>query len=276
MFSQLIQNVAAAARAVQEAAYVPPQLQGLREHAAEFSRSLVPALTAVGARIGDVGRDANTQATQLQPLVAAWKAGDAGAHDRIAASLNALLKRVQTASQDDQSAYDTLSRYRDQCLADQRQVAQVVAELQSRMVGLRSQLDNRMQDLESQQRRLSFLRAMPFMLPWIVAEIASLISSSKTLEQQLSELHNQVAHLNGQFAQTAQAQGLTQSFASQLQLLESSMQQVTNGTSILQGQLTQIVGALQSGQQGTSPIVVEAYLQTLKGQADSLLQYLDA
>jgi hypothetical protein len=160
-------------------------------------------------------------------------------------------------------------------LADQRTVAGVVNELNARLAGLRSMADSRRSDLNDQQKRLMILRLIPFPLPWAIAEIASLISSSKTLEQQISDVENQVTQLNGQAAQVNHAQVVVQGFGNQLQLLESSMQTMLNAITLTQGQTQQIVESLRGGQQG-NPVLVEAYLATLKAQADNLTAYLNS
>jgi hypothetical protein len=56
-----------------------------------------------------------------------------------------------------------------------------------------------------------------------------------------------------------------QGFGNQLQLLESSMQNMLNAITITQGQTQQIVQSLRGGQQG-GPVLVEAYLAMLKSQ----------
>ena len=58
-----------------------------------------------------------------------------------------------------------------------------------------------------------------------------------------------------------------QGFGNQLQLLENSLQTMLNAITLTQGQTQQIVETLRGGQQG-SPALVEAYLATLKTQAD--------
>jgi hypothetical protein len=130
--------------------------------------------------------------------------------------------------------------------------------------------------MHKQQDRLRILRMIPFPLPWVVAEIASLISSSKTLEQQVSDCQRDIASLDGQMHAVGQASSAANGFSGQLGVLESSLQNLLNSVSITQGQLTQMIGSLQSGQQGTSPTVVEAYLMTLNGQAQTLAHYLNS
>lgn len=275
MFSALLHNVAAAAQAVQNAPGLPPQVAPLRDHAGAFSTTMLPMLATLSERVSGFAVLASGTAVQLRPRVDAWKAGDNAGHDAILSTLQGLLDEALALLEADRAGFTALSRYRDQVLSDQRMVAGVVNELNAHLAGLRSEADHRRGELASQQQRLAVLRAIPFPLPWAIAEIASLISTSKTLEQQVSEMENELTRLNGQAAQANHAQSVVQGFGNQLQLLEGSMQNLLNAIAITQGQTQQIVASVRGGQQD-SPILVEAYLATLKSQADSLTTYLNA
>lgn len=274
MFSALLNNVAAAAQAVLNTPGLPPQVQPLREHAGAFATTMLPMLRTLSGQVTGFAQLASNTAGDLRPRLDAWKAGDSGAHDAILAALQDLLARAEALLQTDQADFTALSRYRDQVLADQRTVTDVVNGLNARLAGLRSMMNSRRGELANQERRLAILRAIPILLPWAIAEIASLIGTSKTLEQQLSDLENQIAQLNGQAAQANHAQGVVQGFGNQLQLLENSMQTMLNAITLTQGQTQQIVQSVRAGQQG-GPVLVEGYLATLKAQADSLTAYLN-
>lgn len=274
MFNALLTNVAAAAQAVRNTPGLPPQVQQLRDHAGDFTATIMPMLQGLSGQVSGFAQLASGTAGQLRPRLDAWKAGDSDAHNAILATLQDLLGKAMALLQTDQGDFTALSRYRDQVLADQRTVASVVNDLNARLAGLRSMVDSRRSDLNDQQKRLMVLRLIPFPLPWAIAEIASLIGSSKTLEQQISDVENQLTQLNGQAAQVNHAQVVVQGFGNQLQLLESSMQTMLNAITLTQGQTQQIVESLRGGQQG-GPVLVEAYLATLKAQADNLTAYLN-
>jgi DNA repair exonuclease SbcCD ATPase subunit len=272
MFSALLNNVAAAAQAVQQTSGLPPQVQPLRDHAAAFVSTIMPMLRTLSGQVSGFAQQASGASAMLRPRLEAWKAGDTAAHGAILAALQDLHTRAMTLLETDTADYTTLSRYRDQVLGDQRTVAQTVNELNARLAGLRSAAQSQRNELGDQQKRLAILRFIPF--AWAIAELASLISSSKSLEQQISDVENQIAQLNGQAMQVNHAQGMVQGFSNQLQLLESSMQTLLNGISLAQGQTQQILQSVQGGQQG-GPVLVEAYLLTLKSQADGLISYLN-
>jgi hypothetical protein len=274
MFTQLINNAAAAAQALLNGPPLPPEAAPLREHAAAFAPVQAPLLQATSAQIAGFAATATAESAQLQPLARAWKEGDAGAHDRIAAALAGLLQRVEGLLQENQGAYTSLSAYRDQVLSDQATVTRVTAEIRSRMEGLRAVVQQRMRDLRAQQDRMRILQAIPFPLPWMIAEIASLISSSRTIEQQLWEEQMSIRRQEEEMYQLMQTEGAVQAFSGQLQLLGGSLQNLINAVSVTRGQMMQVVEALRSGQQGTSPLVVEAYLLTLGSQAENLTRYL--
>jgi hypothetical protein len=274
MFNALLDNVANAARAVLDTPGLPPQVQQLRDHAGAFGATIMPMLRTLSGEVGGFSRLASSTAGQMRPRLDAWKAGDTDAHNVILNTLQDLLGKAMALLQTDQADFTALSRYRDTMLGDQRTVASVVADLNARLAGLRSSVDSRRSDLNDQQKRLMVLRLIPIPLPWVIAEIASLISTSKTLEQQISELQNQLTQLNGQAAQVNHAQLVVQGFGNQLQLLENSMQTMLNAITLTQGQTQQILETVRDGQQG-GPVLVEAYLATLKTQADSLTAYLN-
>jgi chromosome segregation ATPase len=272
MFSALINNTAAAAQAVLNTPGLPPQVQALRQHAGTFTTTLMPMLRALSGQVGGFAQRASKTAGDLRPRLTAWKAGDSGAHDAILATLQDLLGQAEALLRIDQADFTALSRYRDQVFADQRTVAEAVNALNAQLAGLRSRINSRRGELNDQQKRLAILRLIP--LAWAIAEIASLIGSSKTLEAQISDLENQIAQINGQAAQASHANGMVQGFGNQLQLLESSMQTLLTAIALTQGQTQQIVQSLRGGQQG-SPVLLEAYLATLKAQADGLTAYLN-
>jgi hypothetical protein len=274
MFNALLDNVANAARAVLDTPGLPPQVQQLRDHAGAFGATIMPMLRTLSGEVGGFAQLASSTAGQMRPRLDAWKAGDTDAHNVILNTLQDLLGKAMALLQTDQADFTALSRYRDTVLGDQRTVASVVADLNARLAGLRSSVDSRRNDLNDQQKRLMVLRLIPIPLPWVIAEIASLISTSKTLEQQISDLQNQLTQLNGQAAQVNHAQVVVQGFGNQLQLLENSMQTMLNAITLTQGQTQQIVETLRGGQQ-SGPVLVEAYLATLKAQTDSLTAYLN-
>jgi chromosome segregation ATPase len=274
MFDALLENVAAAAQGVLNTPGLPSQVQPLRDHASAFGTTIMPMLRTLSGQVSAFAQLGASTAVQLRPRLDAWKAGDTDAHNAILNTLQDLLGEAMALLQTDQADFTALSRYRDSVQADQRTVASVVNELNARLAGLRSMVDSRRGDLNDQQQRLMVLRLIPIPLPWVIAEIASLIGTSKTLEQQISDLQNQLTQLNGQAAQVNHAQVVVQGFGNQLQLLENSMQTMLNAITLTQGQTQQIVQSLHGGQQGT-PVLVEAYLATLKAQADSLRAYLN-
>ena len=272
MFSVLINNIATAAQAVLQTPGLPPQAQPLRDHANAYSTTIMPMLRTLSGQVSTFAQQASGLPAQLRPRLDAWKAGDHAAHGAILTALQGLNQQTAALLGTDQSDFTTLSHYRDQVLSDQRQVAALVNELNARLAGLRSTADSRRNELNDQQKRLIWLRIFPF--AWAIAEIASLISSSKSLEQQISDLENQIMQLAGQAAQINHADVVVQGFSNQLQLLENSMQTMLNGIVLTQGQTQQILQSAQGGQQG-NPVLVEAYLATLKSQADGLIAYLN-
>jgi chromosome segregation ATPase len=274
MFSQLINNAAAAAQSLLDGPPLPPEAAPLREHAAAFAPVQAPLLRATSAQIAGFARTATAEAAQLQPLTRAWKEGDGTAQDRITAALGDLLQRVEGLLEENQGAYTSLSAYRDQILSDQATVTRVTAEIRSRIDGLNAAVQQRMRDLRAQQERVRILQAIVFPLPWMIMEIASLISSSRTMEQQLWEERRSITEQQHVMYQLMQAESAVQAFSGQLQLLGGSLQNLINALSVTRGQMMQVVEALRSSQQGTSPLVVEAYLLTLGSQADNLTRYL--
>jgi chromosome segregation ATPase len=272
MFSALLNNVAAAAQAVQRVSGLPPQVQPLRDHAATFISSIVPILKALSGQVGTFAAQASNSAARLRPQLNAWKTGDNTAHNAILATLQDLDTRSQDLLAADAADYKTLSTFRDQVLGDQRTVAATINALNAKLAGLRSAADSQRNQLQDQNKRLGILRFIPF--AWAVAEIASLIGSHKTLEQQISDLENQISQLNGEAMQVNHAQGYVQGFSNQLQILENSMQTLLNAISLIQGQTQQILQSVQGGQQG-GPVLLEAYLLTLESQAKGLMTYLN-
>lgn len=272
MFSALINNVATAAQAVLQTPALPPQAQPVRDHATAYSSAIMPMLRRLSAQVSVFAQQASGTNQELRPYLDAWKAGDNAAHDAILRALQNLHQSALALLSTDQADFTALSQFRDQVLGDQRQVAQLLAEMNARLAGLRSVADSRRHELDDQEKRLTVLRFIPF--AWAIAEIASLISSSKSLEQQISELTNEITQLAGQAAQVNHAEVTVQGFSSQLQLLENSMQTMLNAIILTQGQTQQILQSVQGGQQG-GPVLLEAYLATLKSQAEGLIAYLN-
>jgi hypothetical protein len=274
MFSQLINNAAAAAQSLLDGPPLPPEAGPLREHAAGFAPVQAPLLQATSAQIAEFARTTTAESAQLQTLVRAWKEGDGGAHDRITAALGDLLRRVEGLQQENQEAYTSLSDYRDQILSDQATVARVTADIRARTDGLSAEVEQRMQTLRAQQERVRMLQAVVFPLPRMMMEIATLISSSRTMEQGLSDQRQSIFLQQKEIYRLTETEGAVQAFSGQLQLLGGSLQNLINAVSVTRAQMMQVVEALLSSQQGTSPLVVEAYLRTLGSQAENLTRYL--
>src|SRR5262245_18246055 len=154
MFNALLNNVAAAAQAVRNTPGLPPQVQQLRDHAGDFTATIMPMLQSLSSQVSDFAQLASGSAAQLRPTLDPWKAGDSNAHDAILGTLQDLLGKAMALLQTDQADFTALSRYRDQVLADQRTVASIVNDLNARLAGLRSMADSRRSDLNDQQKRL--------------------------------------------------------------------------------------------------------------------------
>lgn len=274
MFQTLIDNAARAAKAVADTPHLPPEADGLRAHAADFPAAVAPPLGAMAAQIGAFAGTACETAERLKPLIDAWGAGDEHVRDAILAVLSDLTKRLSDAIVADQAAFAVLSRYRDQILADQRQVAQIARDVAVRIDVLRARLDQARDEAETQRKRLTILRAIPFPLPWVVAEIVSLIGSGHTMEQELSSLYRQQADLQGQAAAAAGGATAVQGFAGQLAVLETATQNLVTFASAAQGNMMQMMQALTGGAGSAVPVVVHAYLATLAAEARSIQHYL--
>jgi len=274
MFSQLIDAADSAANSVLNA-QLPPEAQGLRAHAGQFRSALEPPLRQASDSAVALARAANQGADALTPVVVRWKAGDSSAPAELAQALTSLLNQTNGLLQSNQQAFQAMSSFRDTILADERTVAQLIAGLQARQSVLQTQIQHKQQDLESQRSRLRILQLIPIPLPWVVAEIVNLISNGKSMEQELSDVHNDLSALGGQMAMDSMALSVTRGFSGQLDLLESSLQNLLNAVSVMQGSLQQIVQTVSSGG-GGSAVLAEAYLATLKSQANTLSQYLSS
>lgn len=274
MFQTLIDNAALAAKAVADTQHLPPDAEGLRAHAADFPATVAPQLAAMAEAVGAFARTATETTQALKPQIDAWSAGQGQAREAIVSGISHLVERLSGAMASNQAAFATLARYRDQVLVDQRLVAQISRDLAARIAALRDQLDHARNEAETQRKRLDILRMIPFPLPWIVAEIANLIKSGHTLEQELSQLQQQQAELQGQAAATAGGMNAVQGFAGQLDILENATQNLITFTSTAQGNMMQMMQALTGGAGSTVPAVVAAYVATLAAEAGSIQHYL--
>ncbi|HEY6342218.1 MAG TPA: hypothetical protein VIY49_12055 [Bryobacteraceae bacterium] len=272
MFDQLIDATDAAANAVAKAP-LPPQAQALRAHAGQFRSTLEPPLRQAASSALALAAAANNAAATLAPVIARWRGGDNQAQAQVAAALSSLLTQTNTLLASNQTAFQAMSSFRDSIFADQRALQALIAQLQAQQAALQAQINEKQHDLDTQRSRLRVLQLIPLPLPWVVAEIASLISTGKTIEQELSQVHGQLVALQGQMATGNQALSVTSGFSGQLNVLENSLQNLLNMISVMQGSLQQIVLTVSSGG-GGSAVVASAYLATLKSQTNDLSQYL--
>jgi len=248
--------------------------QTLIDNAAQAAKAVAPQLGAMAAEIGAFAGNAGETAERLKPLIDEWSAGRDDLRPVILATLSDLTRRLADAMAADQAAYAALSRYRDEILSDQREVAQIARDVAARIEGLRARLDDARNEAETQRKRLTILRAIPIPLPWVIGEIANLIRSGQTMEQELSSLQAQQGELQGLAAATAGGAAAVQGFAGHLGILETATQNLVTYASAAQGNMMQMMQALTSGAGSTVPVVVQAYVATLAAEARSIQHYL--
>lgn len=271
MFAQLLESADAAAKNILNNPAVAAFAAELRRDAAAFPGSLEQPLRQASADAVTVANASVAAANECAPLVVAWKGGSTQAAAQILGKLQGLAARLQQNQQENQSAFQSMSAYRDQILKDQRSVAAAANDLRARQKALEQMVVEKQHDLANQQARLRVLQHILIPLPWMVAEIVNLISSGKTMEQQIADIHHQLSDLEGQLYRANSASSAAGGFAAQLNVLEGSLQNLLNSLSVMQGNLQQMVMTLESA---ASPVLVEAYMATLAAQGKNVIGYL--
>lgn len=271
MFAQLIESADAAARNIMNNPAVASIAGQLRRDAAAFSASLEQPLKHASADAAAVANACIAAAEDCGPLIAAWKGGAADAAAGILSKLRELAAQLNQNQEENRAAFQSMTAYRDQILNDHRSVAAAVNDLQARQKALEQMVSEKHRDLASQRARLRTLQNILIPLPWMVAEIINLISSGKTMEQQIADLNHQLGAMIGQLHEANSAASAAAGFAAQLNVLEGSLQNLLNSLSVMQGSLQQMMMTLQSA---ASPLLVEAYLATLASQARNIVTYL--
>ena len=205
-----------------------------------------------------------------------WKSGDSSGRAEVVYVLQALLTSMQQVLHDDGETFIGVSKFRDQILADERAVKSLFDELQAKEKSLRNRLAQQRREIAVRARRLAALRNIPFPPIWVAAEIQNLISSGRTMEQQLAELQRDGMHLRAQLQTASSLAAATRAFSGQLNVMEEALQNLLNSLAIMQGGMKQIVDSLESSQDNTTAVVVQAYIATLKAQASNLITYLSS
>jgi chromosome segregation ATPase len=267
VLSQALEAAADQASAISSTGDLPGAVHTARADAQGFAQDALPA---VGKVRDDVNAFAAGAGDAVTGMLAQLRAGQAV--ENVVRELQGLSSQAEPLRAGAGAALATVTQWRDVLAADSDALVTARTQYQGRLAAL----TNRRKQLQGQadaiRQRLDIVNALMIVTPLakLADEIASLVTTGKLTEQQLSDTSAQLQNVQAQSSTVNQAVSQVDSLRTSIGTLSDGAQNVANAISVVTSQLANDADLTTSADASTAVLYLTALQSNLKDLQESV------
>ena len=271
----LIKDVVQLAQSIQSQAILSAQAPAIPQHVSTFIQNVAPEAQD---DIDETNKfiSAYKQAkADVDKAIAVWRGGSDEARALAINQLQGLSTFVQAATSANTKLFQDLSSFRQTFNADEEQLGRILNQINAQVLAMQAGIQDQRNILAQEKATLALISINP--ISYLIYEGANLLTKSQTLEQSIFMANLQLLTSSVTVFSLQHAAAVTQQLSSSVQSLINSSQNLSNSTSIIGGQITQLVDtATNASATNEEAVVFQAYWATFDGQVNDLDVFINS
>lgn len=272
---ELIKNVVQLAQSIQSQDILLAQTPAIPQHVGAFIQNVAPeAQDDIDATNKFISAYRQAKSS-IDTAIAAWRGGSDEARTQALNQLQGLSTFVQSATSANTKVFQDLSSFKQAFNADEEQLGGVLNQINAQISAIQAGIQDQQNTLAQEKATLALISVNP--ITYWIYEGASLLTTSQTLEQAIVQANTQMNAYAQTYYNLQHASAITQQLSSSVQSLINSSQNLSNSTSIIGGQITQLVDTVTNASATNEEAVVfQAYWATFDGQVNDLDVFINS